>query len=582
MRVLLASDPSARADATLAEQYQATDRRLTALEAYVRSLAPAEEADAERAVGGLAATWAKLDALRSLEPGALERLSEFDGYSAMIQRLNDMTTDLGHGTDIRTAREAEAFVTLVGLTESVAQERGLGALLLSGDLPEGARHDALVRLGVTDSLQGALSQQLLRASNTRLGPTWRAIEAAPASVAARTMRRDVLAPGSATVTPTEWFATLSARLDLMYDLEGRVAYDLVGDAAGLSARQGSQMWMVGLGTALLLLVSSGGAYVVARSVSRPVERLARTATRLADGDVSGNAYVVSTDALGELATAFDSMIARQRELTEAANEIAADRLDVEVDVRSDQDELGRALGKMLHRLRTSRADLENAAREASALAEREHAASESARRLAREDGLTSCLNRSTFLHEVERALADAAACGDERRLLFIDLDGFKNVNDSFGHSAGDDVLRLVVDRLQELLADRDVVGRVGGDEFAVLMQSAHWASAATGRHRPTRRARCDDRRGPYPSVSFAMPSEANSLSISRLAQRNRRPAGRSFITNELSCLCSFRNGLLQTGVCCLSGGRGTPGCSSGSCGNSGRFPANSSRPWLGL
>jgi diguanylate cyclase (GGDEF)-like protein len=90
-------------------------------------------------------------------------------------------------------------------------------------------------------------------------------------------------------------------------------------------------------------------------------------------------------------------------------------------------------------------------------------------RLANEDSLTGLPNRHWFLHFVPEALAHAATGGHGAALLFIDLDDFKQVNDSHGHAVGDRLLKLAADRLLEQLRPDDRVARFGGDEFIVLL-----------------------------------------------------------------------------------------------------------------
>ena len=79
---------------------------------------------------------------------------------------------------------------------------------------------------------------------------------------------------------------------------------------------------------------------------------------------------------------------------------------------------------------------------------------------------------------MEVALADARRRGEKLAAMFIDLDQFKAINDSFGHSAGDALLRQVAMRIQACLREQDTVARVGGDEFVVLLNSANDAAGA--------------------------------------------------------------------------------------------------------
>ena len=89
--------------------------------------------------------------------------------------------------------------------------------------------------------------------------------------------------------------------------------------------------------------------------------------------------------------------------------------------------------------------------------------------LATTDELTGIFNRRGFEIELHQVLARADRHDEEGVLVYVDLDGFKPVNDTYGHAAGDAVLRRVAKVLKDNTRDMDVVGRLGGDEFAVIL-----------------------------------------------------------------------------------------------------------------
>lgn len=85
------------------------------------------------------------------------------------------------------------------------------------------------------------------------------------------------------------------------------------------------------------------------------------------------------------------------------------------------------------------------------------------------DELTGLLNRNLFKDRLEQAVTQAKRRGRQVGLLFLDLDGFKHINDRFGHQVGDKLLRQIAQRLVGCTRDADTVGRIGGDEFVVLI-----------------------------------------------------------------------------------------------------------------
>ncbi|GAB3546235.1 hypothetical protein GCM10027404_06160 [Arthrobacter tumbae] len=91
------------------------------------------------------------------------------------------------------------------------------------------------------------------------------------------------------------------------------------------------------------------------------------------------------------------------------------------------------------------------------------------KRMAMTDALTGLSNRVDLVEKIEQSLSGQQDGNPPPALLLLDLDSFKNVNDRFGHDAGDDVLREVAERLRGVVRATDTVARLGGDEFAILV-----------------------------------------------------------------------------------------------------------------
>ena len=97
--------------------------------------------------------------------------------------------------------------------------------------------------------------------------------------------------------------------------------------------------------------------------------------------------------------------------------------------------------------------------------------------LAHQDALIAIPNRRGFMRELERLVARVQRYKGSAAMLFVDLDGLKMINDSFGHRAGDEALIEVAALLAKGIRRSDVVARIGGDEFGILLEHASESSA---------------------------------------------------------------------------------------------------------
>ncbi|MFT8246971.1 putative bifunctional diguanylate cyclase/phosphodiesterase [Roseomonas sp. BN140053] len=111
---------------------------------------------------------------------------------------------------------------------------------------------------------------------------------------------------------------------------------------------------------------------------------------------------------------------------------------------------------------------------------RREAAERDARHQALHDPLTGLPNRFLLAQHLDQALANARRNGESVAVMRLDLDRFKEVNDSLGHAAGDALLRILAERLRGALREEDTIARVGGDEFVVLQRGLQQPSGAAG------------------------------------------------------------------------------------------------------
>ena len=163
---------------------------------------------------------------------------------------------------------------------------------------------------------------------------------------------------------------------------------------------------------------------ISRSFSKPVRRLRDAALEFGKGNLDKRIEARSDDEIGELAAAFDSMGERLKAT------IAS--LDAELSERKKMENL--------------------------------------VRHMAYHDHLTGLPNRLLFVDRLEQVMARGFWHKKHAAVLFLDLDRFKAVNDTLGHSAGDELIKTVAERLKCALRDGDTVARFGGDEFTVLLQ----------------------------------------------------------------------------------------------------------------
>ncbi|NAZ78178.1 diguanylate cyclase, partial [Kineococcus sp. T13] len=303
-------------------------------------------------------------------------------------------------------------------------------------------------------------------SSPRSAARWTGVVSTPEAVRLEALLRTAaLQDGS--LEPAQFLALTeadSARDAALGAVVARTGADAV-TAAGGPAREARDTLRVLVAVCALLVAGTlAAALLLRRWIAAPLGRLAAQARAVSDGELldveeSGPAEV-RTVARG-LAAAVDNL----RRVRDQAQAVADGALDADVVHRPVHGPLGEVVHDSVRRM-------------VGALSERERLQADLAHQ-ASHDALTGLPNRAQALLLVEAALHRAARSGGRIGLLFVDLDHFKAVNDTHGHSAGDELLRVLAARMAACLRGGDVVARLGGDEFVVLVEGGDGRAAGT-------------------------------------------------------------------------------------------------------
>ena len=328
--------------------------------------------------------------------------------------------------------------------------------------------------------------------------------------------------------PVERNGELVGRVSAAFSLD-TMRDDLLGFTEVLmtkedESRRASYLW-IGGGTIAMLLLCSGFVWLIVRGQTRRIRELKAQAERFRDADFGEPLPETRGDELGALAAVFNDMRDRLRTTTHSRDYV--DRLlsgmNEAIIVTNDEGRIQRINAATSHLLGYEEDELRDTSidfvintkkspslakdtpsglpREATfeskygesipvsytcSIVENEsdgtsnriyaaqniterRRAEKRIRYLARIDPLTKIPNRMQFQHLLQRGIARARRAGRSLCLFYVDVDHFKDINDTFGHLAGDTTLETVAERLTAALPKRSVIGRLAGDEFAVII-----------------------------------------------------------------------------------------------------------------
>jgi diguanylate cyclase (GGDEF)-like protein len=363
-----------------------------------------------------------------------------------------LTTNLSSG-EFQALQQLEIVVTA-----AAAAGNETPAYLATVFNPSHSRNVDQVWLLAWTTYEGASANMDAQLRGT-LATAWERIERLPQAVQYDALVDPTTAHGASKPLTAMFVvaASSTARLAAFRGLLSHATAIAITAATSSRATINSRMAASMALTIGLVLASLFVAFVASSAISRPVRRLADEAEQIS----LGNLVEVRPGGPVEVRTAGEALAATAaslRRIEAQAADLAAGRLDS----ASLRDALPGPLGKVVHA---------SISRIMTTIHEREALQSELAHQAAH-DPLTDLPNRAAALRQLEGALARAARSGHMVGLLFVDLDRFKAVNDTFGHAAGDETLRTVADRMRGAVRAGDVVCRLGGDEFVVVVEDA--------------------------------------------------------------------------------------------------------------
>jgi len=442
-----------QADAAVETTRQATDDAVAAVPAGSPAAAAAAAAATE------------LADLRA--PGADGEISfadVVDTYTGYLQVSADLAAaqrlaGAGAGNQDVSAgtRAAVADVGLVARASQAASREIPLFLSTMTELDEAVGVDSWVTARADFRSATASLSQL---SDRGLTEDWTAVQALPAVQAIDATLDAQLRPGATPLGALQMFGLVTQNAEraaaFSQLLESAVQDAVTAAAADRASADSARDTTLQVGLALLVL-SCGALVWVGRLVTRSLGRLADRAQEVSRGSLV-DVEVTGPREVRTVGAALHASVASLRRIQDQAGAVAAGDLDHALLAEPLPGPLGEVVHASVQQIVTS-------------VREREELQSKLAHQAAH-DPLTELPNRAQARRLTTSALHRAQRSGSAIGLLFIDLDGFKAVNDGFGHAAGDEVLRTVADRLLRELRSGDVVCRLGGDEFVVLVEPA--------------------------------------------------------------------------------------------------------------
>ncbi len=376
----------------------------------------------------------RLPGLRQQIDAQLSTADEMNTYySQLIEdllRLTNRVVQYQQGSALNN--HILALGALMRLKEAVGQERALGTLAIEQGALAGERWRAFIQ--ITGKQQGAagLFEQVADPATAAL---WQTLNNSDTALAFRAQEAQFLnaveAGTLSTLDSYAWFELLSKKMATLQDLIMQLSTNLPQESALITKELKWQIYSTATLLLVLLLLAVVLSRALTQSIALPITRLTRAMTSLASGNRNIRLHEkLANDVLGEVVAAYEHC-----------------------------------------RLGLQQADLATLTQQ---LKERQR---EQQQKRTATDPLTGACNRRQFNSLATAQLQHSRLHHSPLSMLMIDLDHFENINDSYGHSSGDLVLKTFAQHCRSLLPSSAIIARWGGEEFAILLPDTELAAA---------------------------------------------------------------------------------------------------------
>lgn len=272
------------------------------------------------------------------------------------------------------------------------------------------------------------------------------------------------------------FRSATTAADRHLDLVDLAADDLSAELQNIRSREQRHARGLLTITAAIFIATLVALAAATRAIVAPIRRLGAAAESLGNGAVDGPLELSGPVEIQAATLTLNQAAANMQRAEAQAHALADGRLEDASFADAASGALGHSLDTAVRRLKDSMTEREQF---------RQRLSHEAAH-----DGLTGIPNRSASITSLENALRRSESSGAKLAVLFIDLDGFKRINDVHGHEAGDHLLIRVAQRLLASCRPSDRVGRLGGDEFLVVAEPVESLDAARQAAERIRKAAC--------------------------------------------------------------------------------------------